>query len=154
MFNPELTPRVASAHKGQKKSRPKMDRTIKRVLAVAAEKGLSNTALAEVLDISPQRLTNWIRRGMPARFDRIVANKLGVSIDVIHDIREITPEERRPVEIAAGNDAERRLLMYYRNTNGFAREALMLMAEALQMMAPSARRPHPMKSKARKKTEP
>jgi lambda repressor-like predicted transcriptional regulator len=129
-----------------------MDKTIKRALAIAASKNLTNSELAELLEISPQRLNNWITRGMPPRHDRLVADKLGVSIDVIHDRRGLSPEEKRPVEITSGSDAERRLLMSYRTAGEPERAALVLIAESLSMRAPSQRNPHPLKApKARKK---
>lgn len=59
-------------------------RTIDRVLAIAEQKKLSQTTLAKRLGISDQVLTNWKARGMPPRWDRLVADQLGVSIDTLH----------------------------------------------------------------------
>ena len=58
-------------------------RPIDRVLALARERDMDQTALARAMDVQPQHVTNWKTRGIPAAQLPIAAKVLGCSVDYL-----------------------------------------------------------------------
>lgn len=57
-----------------------MERPIDKLLAFAHGKGISQTQLAEKLGVTPQHITNWKRRGMPAEWHMKAADAVGANL--------------------------------------------------------------------------
>lgn len=57
------------------------DRSIDRVLKRAKLKGWNQTELAELMDVDPQHITNWKRRGMPTDMLQKASTVLRCSVD-------------------------------------------------------------------------
>lgn len=76
------------------------ERVIDRALKWAEDKGWSQTAFAERLEVSPARVTNWKARGMPPAMHARVAEQLGCTLDELvqgrHDVAARIAAERAP----------------------------------------------------------
>lgn len=73
-----------------------MDQPIVRALRWAREMGLNQSAFAARLGCSPQDITNWKKRGMPAEWYLPVANALSKSVDELlgHQTQPTLKSER------------------------------------------------------------
>lgn len=58
-----------------------MEEPIVRALRWAREKGMNQSGFAAHVGCSPQDITNWKKRGMPAEWHAVVASALGRSVD-------------------------------------------------------------------------
>lgn len=57
------------------------ERPIDRALQLAKEKGLNKSQFAAALQVLPQHVTNWIKRGMPPEYYAPAADVLDCSVD-------------------------------------------------------------------------
>jgi transcriptional regulator with XRE-family HTH domain len=73
-----------------------VDEVIARALRIAAEKGLNQSELADAVGASPQDITNWKKRGMPAAKYKSVADALHIRVD---ELLTGVQEARPPYEV-------------------------------------------------------
>lgn len=128
--------------------------TIETVLRLAAAQEWTQARLARELGVSEQRLTNWKRRGMPTDYDRQVAEKLGVGVDVLYG-RDDTSSADKATKITADTPEEIALLRFYRmlqHEDG-ARSALLFIAERLAVHPKKGRGKYPFSSEKKKATK-
>jgi hypothetical protein len=73
------------------------DTPIDRALSWARDRGVNQSAFARLIDATPQDVTNWKRRGMPAEWHAAVAKAFGRTVDDLlgrqaHDSQPVPSE--------------------------------------------------------------